>query len=241
MGDRVILAGTVGSRAFNMATLDSDIDTTAVFVTPTEELLKLDYDQRERTEVTHGPDVSLYEIGHFLKLAVKGSPNVLELLWLPEHTTKSRFGTELVLMRDIFTTQKAAAGFIGAAQGMARLANSYRTRADQAETEEERHRLEARCRKAARHFYRNLELGRELMRNRRLTLWMSDDQREAAFEWGDLAATDGVAFTKRVKYQFDLYREQQRNMVGKNRLPAEADMDRLNNFLLDVRRCNYNA
>lgn len=76
----VILKAKVGSRAHNLQREDSDHDFRSVYVKPTEEILSLNF--REKGICSMGPviDDTSYEVGHFMQLAVKANPSILEVL-----------------------------------------------------------------------------------------------------------------------------------------------------------------
>jgi len=82
----IILKALVGSQANGLADENSDFDYRGVFVLPTEEILSLKnvggkYKANDWFEGKE--DHTLYEIGHFLKLACKCNPSVLEVFKAP--------------------------------------------------------------------------------------------------------------------------------------------------------------
>lgn len=80
-----ILRTLVGSRAYGLATDDSDWDYRSVYITPTSELLKLGVGAYKGTHWTEGEkeDDTAYEVGHFLYLATKSNPSILEVFKAP--------------------------------------------------------------------------------------------------------------------------------------------------------------
>ena len=82
----LILKVLVGSRAHGLHNEDSDYDYRGVFVLPTEEILSLKnvggkYKANDWFEGKE--DQTTYEIGHFLKLATKCNPSILECFKAP--------------------------------------------------------------------------------------------------------------------------------------------------------------
>lgn len=82
----LILKVLVGSRAHGLHDEDSDYDYRGVFVLPTEEVLSLKnvggkYKANDWFEGKE--DQTTYEIGHFLKLATKCNPSILECFKAP--------------------------------------------------------------------------------------------------------------------------------------------------------------
>lgn len=78
-----ILRVLVGSRAHGLETEDSDFDYRGVFVVPTSDLLKLGSRPKETNWVEGDVDSSTYELGHFLQMATKSNPSVLEVFKAP--------------------------------------------------------------------------------------------------------------------------------------------------------------
>lgn len=79
-----LLKVLVGSRAHGLADEQSDWDYRSVHVVPTSELLQLGVKVGAHTW-NEGPDqdVVSYEIGHFLFLATKSNPSILEMFKAP--------------------------------------------------------------------------------------------------------------------------------------------------------------
>ncbi len=89
-----ILKVLVGSRAHGLARPDSDYDYRGVYVVPTAEILSLDVGQQKPKHTTWqeksesgGDDVTAWEIGHYLHLAVHCNPTILEVLAAPATDT----------------------------------------------------------------------------------------------------------------------------------------------------------
>ena len=103
-----ILKVLVGSHAHGLATEGSDVDYRGVYVSPTSEILSLS-NTKVRGKNTHwvegeNEDATSYELGHFLFLALKCNPSILEVFMAPRvdsgfqpHAT--RLGIEL---RELF-------------------------------------------------------------------------------------------------------------------------------------------
>ena len=78
-----ILKVLVGSRAHGLADKDSDYDYRAVYVDPTSEILKLGHNYKGSSWIEGKEDNTAYEIGHFLHLATKCNPTILEMFKAP--------------------------------------------------------------------------------------------------------------------------------------------------------------
>lgn len=77
---KVILQSLVGSRAHNLHSENSDYDYRGVYVLPTSKILGLGFKHKGTNWVEGEVDDTSYEIGHFLQLCTKANPSVLEVL-----------------------------------------------------------------------------------------------------------------------------------------------------------------
>jgi len=78
-----ILKVLVGSHAHGLATAESDFDYRAVFVQPTAEILGLGHKAQNNQWIEGDIDNTSYEVGHFLFLATKSNPTILETFVAP--------------------------------------------------------------------------------------------------------------------------------------------------------------
>jgi len=79
----IILKVLVGSRAYGLADENSDYDYRTVYVLPTSEILSLGYKYKGNDWIEGNEDNTMYEIGHFLQLAIKCNPSILEIFKAP--------------------------------------------------------------------------------------------------------------------------------------------------------------
>jgi predicted nucleotidyltransferase len=98
MTQRVILKTLVGSRAHGLHTEDSDYDYRGVFVEDTKDILSLDYKSHPVSWIEGKEDQTSYEIGHFLSLACRSNPSILEVMIAPIHEA-GKYGFKL---RELF-------------------------------------------------------------------------------------------------------------------------------------------
>lgn len=84
MKETLILKVLVGSRAHGLQNEDSDYDYRGVYITPTSELLSLNHKYKD-TNWLEGEkeDNTSWEIAHFLELATKCNPSILEVFNAP--------------------------------------------------------------------------------------------------------------------------------------------------------------
>lgn len=80
---RLIFKATVGSQAHGLATPESDFDFRGVFIVPTREILSLGSTTRTTNWIEGKDDDTSWEIAHFLHLATKCNPTILEVFLSP--------------------------------------------------------------------------------------------------------------------------------------------------------------
>lgn len=77
----ILLETISGSRAFGLATENSDTDIRGVYYLPKKDFFGLNYIPQISNETN---DITYYEIGRFVELLQKNNPNILEILATPE-------------------------------------------------------------------------------------------------------------------------------------------------------------
>jgi len=93
---KLILKCLVGSRAHGLHTLESDFDYRGVYVEPTQKILSLGYKYKGSGWFEGKEDQTMYEIGHFLHLALKCNPSILEVFMAPRVRRRNElYGEEL--------------------------------------------------------------------------------------------------------------------------------------------------
>lgn len=121
--DHLIGLSVVGSRGYNLHTEDSDYDLLGVVAPPQKYVYGLstwEHWHPKSGTLDHDLDVKLYSVEKFIRLLLKGNPNVLEYLWL--HPS-SRFVHSLqmdmiVQERDAFLSQNLWKAMRGTINGM---------------------------------------------------------------------------------------------------------------------------
>lgn len=92
----IIHKSLVGSRAHNLHSETSDYDYRAIYVTPTKTILSLNNAYRGSHWVEGQEDNTAYEIGHFLHLATKANPSVLEVITNDNNVETSKYSGALM-------------------------------------------------------------------------------------------------------------------------------------------------
>lgn len=117
-----ILRGVVGSTAHGTAVDgQDDRDEMAVFIEPAVNVCGLSsvdhYIYRDKPDGVRSEagdlDLTMYSLRKFCRLAAKGNPTVVLLLWLPEHMLISPLGGELIAMRESFISRESGQRFLG--------------------------------------------------------------------------------------------------------------------------------
>lgn len=101
---RMIISSIVGSQAHGLATPESDFDYRGVFILPTREILSVEaYSKKTKTIswIEGNEDDTLYELGHFLHLATKCNPTILEVFVAP-HDPRHQEGADGRALRSLF-------------------------------------------------------------------------------------------------------------------------------------------
>jgi predicted nucleotidyltransferase len=172
-----ILRGIAGSHAHGLATEKSDEDLHGVFGWPTAAFWNL---ESPRDSITgHEPqDHSYHEIQKYLKLALKGNPTVLELLYLEDYSEKEPgWGQNLIQIRHTLLGEKAIrAAYVGYAD------SQFQKMQRQPATDE------YRIWKFAKHLFRLLEQADSALRDGEIRIkvadrnWYLDDLRNMSQE-----------------------------------------------------------
>lgn len=123
---RAILVCTHGSHAYNLATPTSDLDIKGVAIPPAEYFHGFDkhFEQAESKD----PDMVIYDIRKFFKLAADCNPNIIEVLWVDESDIRlvTPAGRKLIDARELFLSKKARHTFSGFAASQARRIRGHR-------------------------------------------------------------------------------------------------------------------
>ena len=186
--ETVLLQGIVGSTAYGLATEDSDVDLLGVFAAPTRAILGLDPPNPSR--VTKDPDMTMHEVGKYVRLALKCNPTVMELMWLPDDLYKIRTeqGDQLIRIREAFLSSgyvnNAYFGYAVQQFMMLQKRGNGTFSPD----------LAKRTEKHARHMYRLMHQGLQLWKEGHLTIRVADP--EACHAFGKRVADGDIAFAR---------------------------------------------
>ncbi|MET8902049.1 nucleotidyltransferase domain-containing protein [Streptomyces sp. NPDC004538] len=216
--DHTIYACVMGSRAFGLATEDSDTDRRGVFLAPTPLFWRFEKPPAH----VEGPaeEQFSWELERFCVLALRANPNVLECLHSPLVEYADATGRELLSLRDAFLSRRVHETFTRYAQG-------------------QRRKLDADVRthgaprwKHAMHLLRLLESARDLLRTGTLTIDVGD-RRESL-----LAVKRGEVPWPQVETRMTRLADENDEAAHRTPLPAEPDRRRVEDFLVRTRRAS---
>jgi predicted nucleotidyltransferase len=114
--DLQILKVLVGSQAHGLATQESDFDYRGVYIAPTSEILRIGGEVHDTSWIEGKEDNTSWEVGHFLKMATKSNPTILETFLSPVEETDF-WGIELrALFPHVWNSSDVVNAFIGYGQ-----------------------------------------------------------------------------------------------------------------------------
>ena len=115
-----ILRAVVGSRGLGLETPESDIDEMGVVIEPLHEAVGLSapFEQFVRTgpeKTREGPDLQLYGLRKFLRLALSGNPTIVTLLFVPSQfiVKLDARGAQLMDLAPQIISKQAGKAFLG--------------------------------------------------------------------------------------------------------------------------------
>ncbi|MGW0809711.1 nucleotidyltransferase domain-containing protein [Nonomuraea sp. NPDC002799] len=209
MSDDMILSVVLGSRAYGLDTEDSDTDRRGVFAAPTAAFWRLDKPATHRDGPL--PEQFSWEVERFCVLALDANPTVLECLWSPMVEVVTPAGQRLRDLRGAFVSARARQSFAGYADAQFR-------RLDPA----------APKWKQAMHMIRLLLSGLNLVRHGEPLVAMdAHRERLLAIKRGELPWAEVDAWRAALTAALS---------SAPDTLPARPDRERVDDFLVEVRR-----
>lgn len=216
--EHTVYACVMGSRAFGLATEDSDTDTRGVYLAPTPLFWR--FDKPPAHVEGPAPEQFSWELERFCELALRNNPNVLECLHSPLVVHTTEWGRELLDLRGAFLSRRAHATFVRYAGG-------------------QRRKLEADVRqyghprwKHAMHLLRLLGSCRDLLRTGELRIDVgADRERLLAVKRGEVPWPEVESWMNRLQDESD-------TALGTSPLPPAPDHARVQDLLVRARRAS---
>ncbi|MEO3868086.1 nucleotidyltransferase domain-containing protein [Nonomuraea sp. B12E4] len=215
MSDDLILSVVMGSRAYGLDTAGSDVDRRGVFVAPTAAFWRLDKPATHRDGPR--PEEFSWEVERFCGLALDANPTVLECLWSPVVEVVTPAGQRLRDLREAFVSERALRSFAGYAEDQFRRIDPAAPRWKQ-----------------AMHMIRLLISGLHLARHGEPLVRVGPHrERLLAIRRGELPWAEVDAWRAALSAELSAV------MTGApGTLPARPDRERVEEFLVGVRREN---
>jgi predicted nucleotidyltransferase len=216
-----ILKVLVGSRAHHLHTEESDCDYRGVFVVPTSEILKLGGNIKNTNWIEGDNDNTTWEIGHFLQLATKCNPTILETFLSPVEDA-TPLGMKLRnLFPHVWNSQYVRDAFIGYSHNQRKKLLDGK---------------DARPHKYATAYLRTLYNARELLETGTFTIDIGNTEfgeylRRVKYKDPDI--TTGEIIDRCNMLELEVHRAFAANP------DKQTDVDIVNEFLLDVRKNNW--
>lgn len=111
------LSTITGSKAYGLDHADSDTDRMSIFVAPSADVAGLFWDQHEDSWTNTSPDgddETFHEIRKFIRLALRGNPTLIELLFMDSYEYLDEVGQGLLAVReDITSTSTIRSSYSG--------------------------------------------------------------------------------------------------------------------------------
>lgn len=214
----IIYRCQVGSKAFGLATEDSDDDLRGIFVPPARLHWSLRRLPEQLESQTSDIDEVYWELEKFLRLALKANPSVLETLWTPLVLLADETAQELRAMREAFLSKhvyKTYSGYV--LSQFRRMANAYKERG----TYKPKH---------AMHLVRLLHSGIAALRTGEIRIDVAE-HRDELLRLRD----DGLPFDDVRLRALELDAQFQR-AFEQTTLPEQPDYRRVDDFLIRARR-----
>ncbi|MEV0374338.1 nucleotidyltransferase domain-containing protein [Streptomyces sp. NPDC050636] len=218
VAEHTVYGCVMGSRAFGLATENSDTDRRGVYLAPT----RLFWSFEKPPTHVEGPreEEFSWELERFCELALRANPNILECLHSPFVERVDATGRELLALRDAFLSRYVHRTFAGYAVGQVR-----KLHADVRQHGAPRW-------KHAMHLLRLLACSRDLLRTGALTLDVGEAREEL------LAVKRGEVSWDEVQRRMATLTEEADTAVSGSPLPAEPDRERVADFLYRARRAS---
>jgi hypothetical protein len=212
----IALLGVAGSRAFGLATSESDTDYRGCYVVPTKDLFRL---VTPAESYAHNkPDVAMHEVGKLLRHAVAANPTALETLHYSDYVICDRVGAALLEHRGLFITEKIRATHLGFAKSQF---EKMKKRYDPMKPHDQRDV------KHARHTLRVIRLTEKALTTGVYDLTVDDP--DEIFAFGELDPSERI---------YRAQKEVARIAELPSVLPPGPDMDAVNNMLIRFRQMN---
>lgn len=229
----LILSIISGSRAYGTATEDSDTDYRGIVIPPKNYFLGLDtFEQFECKD----PDLVYFSIKKFLQLALKGNPNILELLFAEEYEVLKEPGKQLIAIRDQFLTKRCATTYTGYAIAQLKRLRHSTTPASRTEARMALVKKHGYDTKFGMHMVRLLRTGIEVLRDGKLLVRRSDAEELLEIRNGKYTLEEMLEYGEELLVEI-------KKAESECQLPSKPDYSFVNQTMIEIveRHLNENS
>jgi predicted nucleotidyltransferase len=214
-----------GSKAYGIEVQGSDDDFVGVFIPALRDFLTLSGFGPE-THAGNDPDFTLHELGKFCRLALKGNPAILETLWNPNVIARSAIGETLLSLKRSFLHRGSLEVYVDYAE--AQLKKMVKGKGLHAKGG-------AYNGKYGAHLIRLIHSGLDLADTGEVTVRVTEKLAATLIDirLGRRSMEDVLAMARPLL-------ERLKRLNVENSLPAQADVDRINTFVIEARRSREN-
>lgn len=229
-----ILRVLVGSRAHNLHTEDSDWDFRGVFVVPTRDILSLGKNMKNTNWIEGKVDDTSWEVGHFLFLATKCNPNILDVFRgnrvsaeegssIIGGSKEGTWGSKLLeLWPHVISRKRVLDAFLGYSNNQVKKM-MYQEAADTPRTW-----------KFAVTYVRALLSGIELLETGTYHMALAEGDKDFLMEVREGKVSRGRVIDEAVRLQSEIH-----DAYAKSSIPEEPNLEEVNKFLLGVRKAYW--
>lgn len=244
--DNLILLGYRGSIAHNMYIPNTepnsidDIDLMGVFLAPENFYIGLQQDRSinpqtvEIKKEINGVmwDCVYYELRKFVKLLLKGNPNVLGMFWLKRdhYIMITEFGKMLLERKDVFVTRNVYHSFVGYADGQLKRMESHSKKGYMGKKREAVVQKYGYDIYNAAHLIRLLKMGIEFLQQGYLTVYRDPDGEDKDL----MDIKKGKGSLKLVKSTAEKMFKIAEKAYGLSKLPDEPDFHTAETVVMNI-------
>ncbi|MGD9580515.1 MAG: nucleotidyltransferase domain-containing protein [Vampirovibrionia bacterium] len=214
--EHIIYECIVGSKAFGLADNNSDNDVRGIYLAPNDLLHSL-WGAPEQLE-DKKEDKIYWELEKFIRLALKGNPNILETMWSPLINYKSDLADQLIEIREIFLSKHIFNTYGGyTISQFNKMNNEYKST--------EKYRT-----KHALHLIRLLISGTEALKHGYIMIDVSEYRNTLlSIKKGEFSFTEVEELRKELELKFN-------EAYENTKLPDYPDVKKANDFLILARK-----
>ncbi len=218
---KLCLLVQTGSKAYGISVEWSDDDYVGVFIPSLKSFLSL-RGYGPETHAANDPDYTIHELGKFCRLALKGNPAILETLWNPNVLSQSALGGTLVSMRRSFLHRGSLEVYVDYAESQ--LKKMVKGKGLHAKGGTYNGKYGA-------HLIRLLHSGVDLAESGEVTVKVAPTLAAVLLEIraGKRTMDDVLRLSRPLL-------DKLKGLTRDNSLPARADEERINTFLIEARR-----